>query len=183
VVSLLAPIPMALAARATPFRFPMTAVAAIYMFVIVAFIQILPLFPAQPKLGPVYQHVTQFIPPQFPLLLIVPAFVLDLLWPRMRAWNKWLLSGVSSIIFVLSLLAAEWPFAAFLQTPAARNRFFGAMYFWYGLPPSSYSAHYQFYAFETAGEFWVGILFAVLAAMVAIRFGISRGDWMQRIKR
>lgn len=32
--------------------------------------------------------VTQFIPPQFPILLIVPAFLLELLCRRARAWNR-----------------------------------------------------------------------------------------------
>ena len=39
-----------------------------------AFLWILPLFAAEPKLGPVYRQVTHFIPWEFPLLLVVPAF-------------------------------------------------------------------------------------------------------------
>ena len=49
---------------------------------------ILPLFPAQPKLGPVYHPLTQFTPPEFPLLLIVPALALDLLWQRTAALGR-----------------------------------------------------------------------------------------------
>ncbi len=182
-VGLLAPIPLAVAARATRFRYPMTTVAAIYTAALIGFILILPLFPAQPKLGPVYQHVTHFIPPQFPLLIIVPAFALDLLWRRIGAWNKWALSFVSAAVFVGLLLAVEWPFASFLQTPAARNRFFGTMYFWYGLSPLSYSAQYRFYEVESAAGFWAGMLIALVLCTAAIRFGISRGDWMQRVRR
>jgi hypothetical protein len=182
-VTLLAPFPMAVAARATRFRYPATVVAATYTLVLIGFIQILPLFPAQPKLGPVYQHVTHFIPPQFPLLLIVPAFALDLLWQRTANWNRWALAAVSALIFLALLLAVEWPFAAFLNTPAARNRFFGAMYFWYGLSPASYSAQYRFYDLETVGEFWRGLSMALLLGTLGIRFGISRGEWMQRVQR
>jgi hypothetical protein len=182
-VSLVAPIPMAVAARATRFRFPITAVAAIYTFVLISLILVLPLFPAQPKLGPVYQNVTHFIPPQFPLLLIVPALALDLLWQRARNWNKWVLSFVSAALFLALLLAVEWPFAAFLNTPAAGNRFFGANYFWYGLSPASYMAQHKFYNGDTVAAFWRGICIALVVGTLGMRFGISRGDWMQRIKR
>ena len=34
---------------------------------------VLPLFPAQPLLGPIYVQVGTFMPPDFPLLLVVPA--------------------------------------------------------------------------------------------------------------
>ena len=47
-----------------------------------AFLWILPLFPAEPKLGPVYHQVTHFIPWEFPLLLIVPALAIDLICQR-----------------------------------------------------------------------------------------------------
>ena len=40
-------------------------------------------FLPQPKLGPVYQHITHMVPLWFPTLLIVPAFALDLLRQRM----------------------------------------------------------------------------------------------------
>lgn len=182
-VGAVASIPLAVAATTTDFRWAMTVVAGIYTLLIIALIQILPLFAAQPKLGPVYQHVTHFIPPQFPILLVAPALALDVLWSRARDWNKWALSLFSGAVFVLLLLAVEWPFASFLQSPAARNRFFGAMYFWYGLSPLSYSARYLFYSPETTLQFWTGIALAVAAATLGIRFGISRGDWMRRVKR
>jgi uncharacterized membrane protein len=183
VVSLLAPLPLAVGSRATGARFAATTVATIYSAVVIGLILILPLFPAQPKLGPVYQNVTHFVPPQFPLLLIVPAFALDLLWSRSRSWNRWLEAVVSGFLFVSLLLAAEWPFAEFLMSPAARNRFFGTMYFWYGLPPTSYAARNLFYTPDSAGAFWYGIGMAVVFATVAIRFGISRGEWLHKVQR
>ena len=53
--------------------------AGVYSAFALAFLWILPLFPAEPKLGPVLHPVTHFIPWEFPLLLIVPAFVIDLI--------------------------------------------------------------------------------------------------------
>ena len=182
-VSAVTPIIMASAWQATRVRFAATFIAGFYTLFIIGLILVLPLFPAQPKLGPVYQNVTQFIPPQFPLLLIVPAFALDLLWQHTKQWNRWIVAAVSGLIFVGLLLAAEWPFANFLMSPAARNRFFGMMYFWYQLPPTSFTAQNRFYVAETAGEFWRGILIACAFCMLAIRWGISRGEWFTKLQR
>lgn len=182
-LAMLAPIPLVVASRATRMKFAATFVAGFYTAFTMGLILILPLFPAEPTLGPVYQHVTHFIPPEFPILLIVPAFALDLLWQRAKGWKPWKMAAVSAPVFVGLLLAVEWPFADFLMSPAARNRFFGTMYLFYGLPPWSHMARNEFLSLETAGEFWRGIVLAVIAATLAIRFGISRGEWLSQVKR
>ncbi|MBV8068459.1 MAG: hypothetical protein JO270_01040, partial [Acidobacteriaceae bacterium] len=89
---------------------------------------------------------------------------------------------VSGFVFVGLLLAVEWPFAGFLMSPASRNRFFGTTYFWYGLPPQSHLAQNLFIP-ETAREFWQGIAIAVAISIMTIRWGISRGQWLGKIKR
>ena len=177
------PIVLAVGSRATGVRFAATSIAGFYMLFLIGLILVLPLFPAEPKLGPVYQHVTQFIPPEFPLLLIVPALAMDLLWNRARNWNAWKTAAVSAILYVGLLVAVEWPFASFLMSPAARNRFFGTMYLWYGLPSTSFLARNLFLPFETSTQFWYGIAIALLVCFVAIRWGLSRGDWMRKIVR
>jgi len=177
------PIILAFGWRATRFRFAATFIAGFYTLFLIGLILILPLFPAQPKLGPVYQPVTQFIPPQFPILIIVPALALDLLWQHTTGWKAWKVAALSGMIFVALLLATEWPFASFLMTPAARNRFFGTMYLWYQLPSTSYTAQNRFYVTETAGEFWQGILIACGLCMLAVRWGMSRGEWFRQVQR
>ena len=72
VVAMVAPLVLAGVARASDIKWAATAVAGVYILFVLLMGWILPLFPAEPKLGPVYQQVTQFIPPEFPLLLIVP---------------------------------------------------------------------------------------------------------------
>lgn len=181
-VALLATIPLSVAPRVTGYKFAATYVAGFYTLFLIGLILILPLFPAQPKLGPVYQRVTQFIPPEFPILFIVPAFGLDLLWQRTGKWNLWKTAVVSGLVFIGLLLAVEWPFASFLMSGAARNRFFGSMYLWYGLRPESFLARGLFNT-ETAGEFAQGILIALAISIVSIRWGISRGEWLVKIKR
>jgi hypothetical protein len=179
----LPPIIMTLGSWATGFRFAATFIAAFYMLFNIGLILLLPLFAAEPKLGPVYQHVTHFIPPQFPMLLVVPALALDLLWQRTKEWAAWKTALISGVLYVLMLLAVEWPFANFLMSPASRNRFFGTMYFYYSLPPGSFLARSMFYPFQGAASFWEGILFAVVLGALAVRWGISRGTFLARIKR
>src|SRR5260370_2284841 len=82
-----------------------TIVGAIYMSVGIALEWLLPLFPAQPKLGPVYHNVTHLIPLRFPLLLIVPGFVADLLLRRLEQRSSLIKAGLVCAAFVLSFLA------------------------------------------------------------------------------
>src|SRR5947209_35178 len=61
VVSMVGPLVLAGVARASRYRWAATAVAGTYSLFTLLMSWILPLFPAEPKLGPVYHHVTQFI--------------------------------------------------------------------------------------------------------------------------
>jgi len=177
----LPPIVLALSSRLTRYRFAATWVAAFYTLFRIGLILVLPLFPAEPKLGPVYQQVTHFIPEEFPLLYIVPAFALDLLWQRTKGWGAWKVSAVSGVVWVSVLLAVEWPFASFLMTPAARNWFFGTGYLYYALPPNSFAVRNVFYpSSDTPWQFGIAMLGCMLVGM---RWGITRGEWLGKIKR
>jgi hypothetical protein len=167
---------------ARPWAF--TIIAAIYTALMLAFEWILPLVPAQPKLGPVYQHVTHLVPLRFPLLLIVPAVVLDLLWRKIGPWNRWAQAAVAGPAFLVSLIAVEWPFASFLMTPAARNWFFGMNYFAYFDPANFLYNPYKFSPTEkTRAEFWIGLAIALVVSIITSRIGLAWGDWMRRIRR
>jgi hypothetical protein len=144
---------------------------------------ILPLFPAQPKLGPVYHQLDQFIPPEFPLLLIVPAFILDLLWQRTAQWGAWRQALVSGAAFLSVFALVQWPFAIFLMSPAARNWFFGAKYFGYFSQPTSMYARYLIYPRETGAGLWQELAWALATAVFSMRLGLAAGDWMRRIRR
>jgi hypothetical protein len=161
-----------------------TLLAGGYTVILLAFEWILPLIPAQPKLGPVYQNITHLVPLHFPLLLIVPAIVLDLLWTKTESWGRWKLAAVSGPVFLLSFLAAQWPFASFLMTPAARNWFFGMAYFAYFDPAGLRYDPYQFQTAEkTRAEFWMTIAFAMVVSVITVRLGLTWGDWMRRMRR
>jgi hypothetical protein len=164
-------------------RWGCTTVAGIYTAVLLAFEWILPLFPAEPKLGPVYQHVTHLIPLRFPLLLIVPAIVLDLLWHKTGEWGRWKLAVVTGPLFALSFLAVQWPFANFLMSPGSRNWFFGTAYFAYFDPANILYDPYQFRNLEPRGRFLFLMLLALVFSVMTSRLGFAWGDWMRRMRR
>lgn len=177
------PLILAGVARASRYKWAATTVAAIYSVFLLLTTWILPLFPAEPKLGPVYHPVTQFTPPEFPILLIVPALLLDLLWQRTGAWGAWKQSLVSAAVFLAAFAAAQWPFASFLMSPLARNWFFGTIYFGYHVSPNSLYARYLFLPTEPASVFWREAALAFAIAALLIRLGFAVGDRMQRIQR
>lgn len=183
VIAIFIPFILAAVSRASRHKYSATIITGYYMAFVVAEILILPLFPAEPKLGPVYHPVHQFIPAQFPVLLIVPAFVLDVFWNRARNWNRLLQSAVAALIFVGVLLAAQWPFASFLQTPLARNAFFGAGYMGYFVSPQSMLAQHRFLTIDTGAAFWTNMALAVVFAFVSTLIGAAWGSWMKEVKR
>lgn len=169
--------------KASRSRWASTWMTGIYSAVLIAFILILPLFPAQPKLGPVYQTVTHFIPPKFPLLLIVPAVVMDVLWARIGQWNKLLAAILSGPAFILTLVAAQWPFADFLMSKAAENRFFGTGYHDYGTAPWAAEVLRHFVNPEHGWALWSGLGLACLYSAVSVWLGLMLGEWMRKIQR
>ncbi|HLH33248.1 MAG TPA: hypothetical protein VKX41_01145 [Alloacidobacterium sp.] len=182
-VALGVPTYMAMFWECSRHRWAATITTAFYTLFLIGLILILPLFPAEPKLGPVYQPVHQFIPPLFPLLLIVPAFFMDLILHKTQSWKSWLTSLIAGPVFVLTLVAAEWPFASFLMTNTAKDRFFGAGYLDYGTPSWSHAALRQFLSPEYGLVLWKGLAFAMFYAALSTWLGIALGKWMRKVQR
>ena len=82
IVAAIVPLLFAAVARGSGHRWGATIAAGFYSLFLLALLWILPLVPAEPKLGPVMVQVKSLVPPEFPLLLIAPALALDLLWAR-----------------------------------------------------------------------------------------------------
>lgn len=167
--------------RAAPHRWACTIMAAIYTLFQLALLWILPLFPAEPKLGPVYYNVTHFVPPAFPLLLLAPAIALDLVRRVSPRWGLWRETIATGALFVAVLVAVQWPFASFLQSPWARNWFFGTHYFGYYEHPTYLNRQYRFWPSGTPAHFFGVMALAVAIATSALGLGV--GQWMRRIKR
>ena len=62
-----------------------------------------------------FREVTHFIPWEFPLLLIVPAFVMDLIMQRTATWRPLVRALVVGVAFFAAFIAVQWPFADFMH--------------------------------------------------------------------
>jgi hypothetical protein len=178
-------VPFALGALATAARRRWTAtlIATVYTVFMLALVWGLPLIPASPRIGPVYQQVTQMIPPKFPILLIVPALALDILWQRLPNLNRWLSAVLSGLAWLTLLVAVEWPFATFLMSPYAANRFFATRFLDFGTPSGNPDALRIFEAPQQGPHLYAGLLLAAVVAIIAIRLGELFGQWMRQIYR
>ena len=177
------PVVFALVAVVSENRWAATITAAIYMVWIMAEILIFPLVPASPKLGPVFFPVTHLVPAKFPILLIVPALALDLLWQRLRGWRPWQIAAVSGVVFVGLLFVVEWPFANFLMSKASENRFFGTIYFDYNSRPDGWDRLRQFFRPEWGTMLVQHLLEASVFAGVSTWCGLKFGSWMRSVQR
>ena len=168
-------------ARASTLRWPATTIAASYMVVTALMVWILPLFPATPKLAPIYNAIDHFVPPPFPVLLVVPAAALDLLLQRTRSWNDWALAAIAGAVCLAVLLLTQWFWTEFLVSPASYGWVFGRQRW-------NYNAHLG----PWTTEFWnVGYdpltvratAVALVLAAVSARLGLAWGNWQARIRR
>jgi len=231
-------------ARVSGHRWARTIMTGVYSAFVLILMWVLPLFPAQPKLGPVYQDITHMVPLPFPMLLIVPAFALDLVWPLVgepqvwsklsrfviggfaivvaaplilldllwnflwkpllnllltrqwpdawsnwprwlqEGWNKWLQAAFAGIFFLAILIVVEWPFATFLMSPMARNRFFATIDFPYFALPTSPTVRHVFVHWEQSpAEFWRNMALGFFFSVASMWAGIYWGGWLKKVRR
>jgi hypothetical protein len=173
---------LASAARASRTRWPATTVALIYSALQLMMLWVLPLFPGQPQLGPIFVQVDRFMPPDFPLLLVAPAIAIDLLMKRVApgGWRDWGLAAALAAAFVITFAAVQWPFADFLVSPWARNDIFGSHRMDYSVPPQIQA---RFYQLNPPDNLAVGLPIAVAIGFVSARLGLWWGNWMSRVRR
>jgi hypothetical protein len=184
VIMITAPIWMAAVARVSKHPWAATMMTGLYTAMHLTFTWTLQLVPAESKLGPVYQKITHLIPPDFPLLLIVPAIVFDVVRRRIGGWNRWAQSAVLGSAIFASFLAAQWPFANFLMSPASRNWVFSTANYPYFIGSDSPWVQNIFVPTEsTPTRFAVRMVAALVMAILTTRLGFSWGDWMSRIRR
>jgi hypothetical protein len=184
VVMITTPIWLAAVSRVSKHPWAATIVTAIYTAIHLTFTWTLQLVPAEPKLGPVYQNITHLIPPEFPLLLIIPAIVFDMVRRHTGAWKSWVQSAALGSAFFASFLAAQWPFANFLMSPASHNWIFSTANIPYFIPPDSPWVRNIFVPTEsTVAEFFGRMAVGLVAAILTTRLGFSWGDWMSRVRR
>ncbi len=177
------PLILAMLSQASRYKWAATATAAVYMIFAIAEILIFPLFPAQPKLGPVFNPVTHLVPAKFPILIFVPALALDLLWQKTSSWKPWKVALASGFLFIAVLTTVEWPFANFLLSKASENRFFGTIYFDYNSRPNGYDRLRLFFNPDHGAILYWGLLRAAIYATISAWIGLSFGRWMRSVQR
>jgi hypothetical protein len=180
--------------RAARVRWPATTAALTYMIVLQALSWILMQVPAVPRLAPIYNPVTRLVPPGFPLLLVVPALAIDLLLRRFDRRDG-LLALVLGPVFVLALLAVQWPLSSFLLSLKQPNPLFAIGYWDYSAQLGSWTTGF----FDVPGYSWVrgqgwvgsldlgrmaqALLLAMGLGIVSSRLGLAWGNWMARVRR
>jgi hypothetical protein len=170
-------------ARVTGHRWARTFITGTYTAFGLLALWIMPLFPGSPKLGPVYQHITHMVPLPFPMLLVIPAFIMDLVWPRLQNLSRGLQAVIGGTGFLAIFMAVEWPFAGFLMTPAARNWLFAPYNFPYFARPDWLGVRYTFTPPETTGTFAVMLSIAFAVSIFSMWLGIGFGNWLKKVQR
>jgi hypothetical protein len=181
-VAILASAPLACIRQISNLRWACSLASLIYAGFVLLGVWILPLFPAQPKIGPVYHMIDHFVPPPFPILMIVPGFGLDVLH-RFQPANEWTRHLLRGAVFVSLLLAAQWVMGPFLLSDSARNWFFGKELegFW-AHPESLWGRHFLAPA-DQPRQLASGLATAWVLASFGSGVGSAVGSWMRGIRR
>lgn len=153
-----------------------------YMLLVGAMVWLLPVFPASPMTGPIFNPRDHLLPPPFPLLLVGPALVLDwMLRGRpapLRRFEELSRAAEAGLAFFVIFVAVQWVFAGFLLSPAADNWFFagGGRHwpFFLEIHPSAKSAFWP----KKDAEFTLG---RALIALGLAMFSSLLGLWFGRI--
>ncbi|MCC6244573.1 MAG: hypothetical protein IT353_17145 [Gemmatimonadaceae bacterium] len=173
------------AGSAARVSWPATRIALVYTGIMAVQVWVLPLFPGSPLLGPIGHEVTRMVPLPFPPLLIVPAFVVDVLLTRMANRSAWLTAFAIGVCFVLSFVLVQWPFGSLQATELGRSAFFGGSHDDYSTPAEYLVGPRELWTDGTsvASTFFRIATYAVLAATVSARLGLARGAFLRRVVR
>ncbi len=172
-------------ARVSRLRWGATWCALTYMGIVAGMAWILPLFPAQAKLGPVWNPVDHMVPPYFPHLLIVPAFLIDLCHHALGRVEErrriWFLAAIVALVFPAVFIATQWNLSSFLLSPAGRNAIFlGGR----SVPYYSQVTDHRFVFWEPFDLFQPSSLLRIwIAAALSSLAGAIVTQWMRRVVR
>ena len=182
VVAIAMPFALVSAAVSTRLRYPATASAAVYTGIMCLQLWILPLFAATPKLGPIRMPIDSMVPLSFPLLLIVPAFAIDLLLRRSAHENAWLRAVKAGVAFVVIFTAVQWAFGEFLMHGPSQNALFRADNFPYAASPEWPGPQRRFLP-DADGGLMRGLMLALVFGVLSARAGLAWGGWLRAVRR
>ena len=168
-------------------RWGVTGAALAYTLVSGVMVWALPLFSAHPLAAPIHNPMDHLMPPSFPLLLIVPARVVE--WLRAQfadeaGWRAELVqAGVLGQGFVATFIPVQWFFASFLLSPAADGWFFagGGRHWPYFLKIDE--ARVMFWGVKQDPVTRQVVLLATALAIVSSGIGSRAGKWFRNLCR
>ena len=171
-------------ARPLGLRWGTTWVACVYFAILAVTNWVLQIFRAEPLLGPIQHHVTHYQPLMFPVLLFIPALAMDLVIQKVKR-NDWIKSVFLSLVFVALLALVQYTFSGFLlESPLARNWFFGSHSWYYGANPNwEYRFSFAPWELQSWGSFFKQLGIAFVIGILAARLGLRWGKWLGMVKR
>jgi hypothetical protein len=183
VASILFPLFLVAFSVAAKSKWGATQSTMVYTILLMVMNWILPLFPATPRLGPVLNPITSFQPFEFPLLILIPAIVIDLITHRMQHLNRWLRVLLYGVSFLVIFAAVQWPFANVLMASEG-HWFFGTSKWYFGTDPTwVYRYAFGDWMVSTGLDLVKGLAIALLIAILSSHIGLSWGNWMKKIMR
>ena len=183
--AILFPLFLIAVSRASKIKLAATATAAVYMYVMLMMLWVLPIFHATPRLGPVLNHFDHYQPFHFPLLLIIPALAIDIIFLRLENKKPFIKVSLAALAFLLIFFIVQWYFGGFLQTSTyARNWFFGSSAWYFGANPD-WPYRYAFHPdrIDTGFNLIKGMMIAGVFAILSGLIGNKWGGWMKRVQR
>jgi hypothetical protein len=175
------PILLVACGRVAKVRWPATTAALVYMGITLIMLWVLPMFAATPKLAPAYRPLTHMVPPPFPLLLVVPAVVIDLVMRQVGPGKDWHLAGLTGLAFLATFFVTQWFVTPFLISPGSESALFGANRWNYNSLPGDFEHRFWDIRNDPVTPLKLGI--AALLAMVSARLGLWLGNGLARVKR
>ena len=182
VVALVFPLFLMNAAFAVRLRWPATTTAAVYTGIMCLQLWILPMFAASPLLGPIRTQITHMVPLNFPLMVLLPAFLVDVVLHRTESRGAWFRAALTGVTFIVSFAPIQWFFARYLLSTASRNWFFHSNNLPYMMPADAMQSRGIFLP-EAAPSLLVAFFVSIVIATVASRLGMRWGSWLRTVKR
>ena len=185
------PFALTMIGKSSGLPWPATTASLIFTIHRLLIIWVLPLFPGEPQLAPIYREITHFVAPPFPPLLIVPSVAIDYILKKVNLKNDWLAAGLCGVFFAGIYFLVHWPFAEFLLSENGRNWFFATHVnkpYWAPIGLNDYDFWQYDYsplggAIPLTVVSFAGILKTVLMAAGSSLVGIWSGSWLSRLKR
>ncbi|GAL86229.1 hypothetical protein MYP_3458 [Sporocytophaga myxococcoides] len=175
--------PLTATMRGSRLSYPATSITGLYTLILLIHLWIFPLFPAEPKLAPILNPIKHYVPLLFPLLLIIPGFILDKLYKRISTQNIFIQAAYCGSAFFVSLFVAQWFFSYFLNSPMSRNWIFQTHALPYYKDPNA-PHRFEFIKYPgTTIQYYTGFMIALLYAIVFSYLGLKWGNWMRRVQR